>query len=514
MSPSEQSKKSEQRKLSVSTATKPQTQQQPTQQKQKRQKTVSHQPTKTLSNQIQHPNQPTKMKHTNIAAALVAALTVGTSFAAGITTNPVIGNQINIAGSTAFSAVSMPAIDTYATGAGYTKVAADSGTVASAKIALYAKVTPVTNGTKVTITTDVINVHMIGSEGGTLVASSKNTQPFLPAVAYTTLPAYGTIAADSGTAPSAATTMQANATITFSDVNQAVGRFNTSKASPVKCIAFPYDEKLGAINFAWVAPTNFPVSNITDRVAQALLQNGHVPLSMFTGNSADATKGVFVTGRDIDSGTRVLTLTEVGLGATASVKQYTYDSANNRIVYTAGGTLDGVAYTAGNGGYFSGGDLCTAVGKAGASWTGNSPTIVDGGNSNAALSNAYSGACYLIGYGGTKDIIGKGLTAGQYTKALSYNGVQAFAGSYTFPGTQKDVNGIATGSYSMWSVGHLYANPANAPKGTDKTLVTTVANALKTAVLAKTTAELDYGYTALGDLNVSRSQEGATIFKK
>ena len=445
------------------------------------------------------------MKHTNIAAALVAALTVGTSFAAGITTNGVIGNQINIAGSTAFSAVSMPAIDTYATNAGYTKVAYDNATPASAKIALYTKVSSATNGTKVTITTNAINVHLIGSEGGTLVASSKNTQPFLP------LTASGSVAADSGTAPSAATTSLANATITFSDVKQAVGRFNTSKASPVKCIAFPYDAEIGAVNFGWVASTNFPASNITDRVAQALLKNGNVPLSMFTGDPADATNGVFVTGRDIDSGTRVLALTEVGLGATASVNQYTYDAANNRIVYTAGGTLDGVAYSAGNGGYFSGGDLCVAVGKAAASWTNG--TIVDGATTNT-ITNPYTGTCYLIGYASTKDIIGKGLTAGQYTKALSYNGAQAFVGSKTFPGTQKLVNGLANGSYSLWSVEHIYANPANAPKGTDKTLVTTVADAIKATTLATTTATFDYGYTALGDLNVTRTQEGATIFHK
>ena len=457
------------------------------------------------------PNTTHTMNTNKLVAALVAALSVGSSFAAGTTTTYAVGNQINIAGSTALGNQSVPAIHAYATNNGYTLVAADKmdpltnsaanvtlGNLQGTKIALWTKVVTATNGSKITITTNAINLHQIGSEGGTLIAASKTTGKFLPLSATGKVNADATGAGGQGYVPSSSTTVDANATITFSDVDQAVGRFNTAKTAPVKCVALTEVAKLAAINFAIVAPTNFPASNISDRQLQALLNAGNLPLSFFTGNPADSTNGVFATGRDIDSGTRVLTLVESGVGALASVNQYVWDNTGKMLNLSVSNSVNGISYTAGNGGHFSGGDLCVAVGAS-------CGAITNG----AALNTNYTGASYLLGYTSSKDLIGKGGN----TKALSYNGVAPYATS-AYSGFQTNNNVIASGSYSLWSVGRLYKNTANAPKGTDKTVIDAAATAIANTILSSSTSDLGYGYTKLTDLNVTRASEGATIFKK
>jgi hypothetical protein len=428
------------------------------------------------------------MKHTkSILAALVAALSVGAASATTTKTNGAIGDQINIAGSTAMKYVSMPAIQTYASNNGYTLVAGDALPNPGA-LALFTKVVTATNGSTVTITTNAINVHFIGSEGGTLVTASKTTQPFYP------LNASGKTAGDTTVNglvhPDPACTQLAYATVTFSDVNQAVGRFAAgSKTSPVKTVALTeYSTGLNAVNFAFTAATNFPGSNITDQVARELFSVGHVPLSHITGVASDSNSTVYVTGRDVDSGTRSLAFIETGFGLLSSANQYMLDTNSGSLVLTPAGmnVFNGISYTTGNGGYFSGGDLCKAV------------------KASAALTNGY-----LVGYAGAKDVIGNSV-------ALNYNGVTPYTdASHTNAGFQTNNNGIANGSYSLWSIEHLYYNLANAPKGTVAADITALVNSVGAAIQAKTTAQLGYGFTAMGDLNVKRSaNEGSTIISK
>jgi hypothetical protein len=440
------------------------------------------------------------MNTNKLVAALVAALSVGSSFAAGATTTYAVGNQINIAGSTALGNQSVPAVHAYATNNGYTLVAADKmdpltnsaanvtlANLQGTKIALWTKVVTATNGSKVTVTTNAINMHLLGSEGGTLVTASKTPGTFLPLTASGKITGDAAGTGGQGLTPAAACSVSANATISFSDVDQAVGRFNTAKTAPVKCVALTEVAKLAAINFAIVAPSNFPASNISDRQLQSLaLSSNGLPLSFFTGDATQSNQTVYLAGRDIDSGTRVLTLTESGIGALTSVNQYVWNSTTTNFDYSVSNSVNGVSYTAGNGGYFSGGDLCTAVGAANGQVSGK----------------------YLIGYTSSKDLIGK-----SGAKALTYNGVQPYSTAATY-GFQNSNNVIANGTYSLWSVGRLYKNTANAPKGTDKTVIDAAATAIANTILTSSTPDLGYGYTALGDLNVKRASEGATIFKK
>jgi hypothetical protein len=456
------------------------------------------------------------MKHTkSILAALVAALSVGAASATTTKTNGVYGDQIFIAGSTAMASKSMPAIDAYLTNVaqGYSKIAADNASASSAKIALYTKVVTTTNGSTVTITTNGVSIHFIGSEGGTLVTASKTTQPFLP-ISFT-----GSVTKDATVGgfvvPSAQCTYNTFATITFSDVNQAVGRFAAgSKTSPVKTVALQeVGSGINAVNFAFVAPTNFPGSNITDQVARELLSVGHVPLSHITGNASDSNSTVYITGRDIDSGTRSLTFIETGFGLLSSASQYMYDNTTGSFFKTVGGTnfFNGQPFTAGNGGYFSGGDLCTYVGNSATNVGVISIATANGTNNTVtAVSTNTGGTNYLIGYAGTADIIGK-----KNTIALSYNGVAPYSGTNSYAGFQTTNNGIANGSYSLWSIEHLYYNLANAPKGTLTNDIVNLANGVYSTLTNTPTVTLGYGYTALTDMNVKRSAyEGSTIISK
>jgi hypothetical protein len=456
------------------------------------------------------------MNTNKIVAALVAALTAGSAFAVtpAAKTNYVVGDQIFIAGSTAMASKSMPAIATAATNLGYTLAASDSGATGAlttpGKIGLWTKVVTVTNGTTVSITTNAIDVHFIGSEGGTVVTASKTSQPFLP------IGTTGKITGESQSigivTVSPACTLFSPATITFSDVNQSVGRFAAgSKTSPVKTTALTeIGSGINAVNFAFIAATNFPGSNITDQVARELLTVGHCPLSHITGNASDAAALVYATGRDVDSGTRSLTQIETGVGITTGLQQSVYDAATGTIFLTAGGTnaFNGVTYTAGNGGYFSGGDLCVAVGasatNSGVVGYATSSVV----NSFVATSTNTNGA-YLVGYAGTADILSKGKTV-----ALSYNGVAPYA-TNVYAGFNNVNNGIANGSYSLWSIEHLYVNTANAPKGTVAADVTSLAQSLYNNLTSLTTTQLGSGYTALSDLSVKRSAaEGSVIISK
>jgi hypothetical protein len=451
------------------------------------------------------------MNTNKLVAALVAALSVGSSFAAGTTTTYAVGNQIYVAGSTALNSVSTPALATAATNLGYTLVASDSGSTGAlttpAKIGLWRKVVTATNGSKISVTTNVISLHLLGSEGGTCITASKSQGDFLPLdiAAGTKVAGDAAGAGGQGYVGSTNCTIKANATITFSDVDQAVGRFNTAKTAPVKCVALTKVGDLAAINFAIVAPSNFPANNITDRQLQAIAKNGHAPLSLFTGNPADNTNGVFLTGRDIDSGTRVLTLTEAGIGGISDVKQYVYLKSNNTLSLSIAGSVNGVSYTAGNGGHFSGGDLCQAI--------RDSVTNSWNGQMGAGSTNPYTGNSYIIGYTSSADLISK---SGGFIKALAYNGVQPYTSGGTY-GFQSNNSVIASGNYSLWSVGKLYKNTANAPKGTDKTVIDALASALFTDIASKTASQLSSGtagYLPLGDLNVTRASEGAAIFSK
>ena len=432
------------------------------------------------------------MKNTkSILLAAIAVAAVGSATAQ--TTNVVPRNQINLAGSTAFRSVHLKELDVYAKGQGFTLVASDqSPSAGTGSAALYSKlISSVTNRGVVTQTRDFINARFVGSEGGTLVTGSRtNTQGF-----------YGLRQVGVGSSPTSVCTNRMIATITYSDCDQSVGVFSGNPGAKARASKLTSAGNLPAINFAFCTTKDFPADNITARQAQALLTRGHLPLSFFTGNPDDRTNGVFAIGRNIDSGTRTAILTETGVGSLNKVNQYDFNTNTRAISITPAGTVTGVGFLAGDGGDDSGGTLTTKVAAA---------TGLNGANVSGVTN--YPGKVYLIGYSGAPDINGKDL------KALSYNGTAPYHPSPNAKtlGFQSSFNGIANGTYSLFSIGKVYYNAANMPSGTgrDTTLPAKVAKALASAINTNTSATFGNGNTALGDLNIVRTVEGAVAQPK
>ena len=244
--------------------------------------------------------------------------------------------------------------------------------------------------------------------------------------------------------------------------------------------------KVGVVAFKWLCNQGAAVglTNITANQIRELYSIGHLPLSMFTGNSNAVTTNVYALGRDWDSGTRNCAFLEAGvqtytsaLTATA-VKQYQPLDAGGNVVGSSHAdaiasqqiwpcdTVDFLTFCNGDGGYNSGGDLGTAMKES-------SPFI-------------------YVAYLGLSDAT-TAENSGAGATDLTYNGV-AFS-----------ANNLENGPYSFWCYEYLNYLP---------TYATTDANGYEVAnILAAQISNeslLSVGAN-LNLMNVTRSQEGGPI---
>jgi hypothetical protein len=91
---------------------------------------------------------------------------------------------------------------------------------------------------------------------------------------------------------------------------------------------------VGAVVFEWVLGVQgdgnpAPFTNITQQQAAALIKTGFLPLSVFTGNAADSSNYVILTGRNEDSGTRYDTFAESQTGFGQNAVQFMIKQANH-----------------------------------------------------------------------------------------------------------------------------------------------------------------------------------------
>jgi hypothetical protein len=251
-----------------------------------------------------------------------------------------------------------------------------------------------------------------------------------------------------------------SAEVAFSDV--FVGTTNVPSAGLVNTNTF-------ILPFKWVASNeanNYSAfKNVTPLQARALLASGTLPLSFFTGNSADAEVLVIATGRDNGSGTRITALADIGYGVNTFVTQSQVNVSGNNITGYSDFIVSGVANP--NYGYTSGGTLAGVLNKAS---TGDAAgTIV---LSYLGLSDAAT----ALG----------GATPG---KELTYNGVAYSAAA------------VETGEYSFWGYLHLYYK--NSLTGVSKTFSDALGVALRS----------NPGSSGLNPsaMGVSRATDGGTI---
>lgn len=334
----------------------------------------------------------------------------------------------------------------------------------------------------------IIKTHFSGSEGGNQTVSGQVPIVYLPNSSATS-GGGGTsgLPDPTGTGPmevpdiAMSDTFQSSSFFFGTYFGNNYPALNSSVTTP----GLPTGQVVGIVQFKFVAGRSIPagLTNMTGQLARDLYGSGKAALALWTGLSTDHGTSVFAIGRDFDSGTRLTTFAETGVGAKAVVKQYFPYDATNAVINTAGGTIDhlsltpagsvnGIPYGPGNGGYSS------------------------GGNMSKGINNVPPANSLLIGYLGTNDADGQ-ITNNPATGCteLSYNGVKL--------GLPENSLLISEGAYTFWGYEHLYyrdATPA-VQKTTGDTLALQIFN---------TDAPTPH-YT---DMQVSRLTDGGVVVQK
>jgi len=255
---------------------------------------------------------------------------------------------------------------------------------------------------------------------------------------------------------------------------------------------------VAVLEFIWAKGNGSPagMTNMPPYAARALLQNGQVVMSQITGNTNDSTNIVYLTGRNDDSGTRIVTETDAGYPVGNALIQYTITTATN--YNYAGPAADGLGD-----GYASGGSVSTALR---ASRTPGSAVIVKDSH-GVFTTNANN---YFVGYIAVTDAAGNGsTTGGEGSNTLA----TVTTGSSTVPLAQwMNYNGlpwselsIREGAYTMFGFEHCdFRNDAS----------TTVQN-FAADLISKQQVEAGAAYIPgtmqLGDMKISRNDDGGPI---
>lgn len=281
--------------------------------------------------------------------------------------------------------------------------------------------------------------------------------------------------------------------IAFSDAYQA----STIYSSPNLT-----DEIAGIIPFIWVVNdtsatgadtfARYGFDNITAQQARALFVVGSQPKSMLTGNSAD-TKLVYVTGRDIGSGTRVVCLAETGYGINRLLTHWQITGASDAIsklkVWPIGSypNATGNDPTSGNGGYTSGGTLAgLLVNKSDSSLQLESAAGTNDGGMTP-------GGVHIVAWVGTSDAATAVAGGGAY---LKYEG-----SSYT---GQADDAKIQNGQYTAWSNEHILYSNLTSTSGSSQ-------SAIKDLLKAAIEANLGTAGIAYSTMKVYRNEEAGIV---
>lgn len=314
----------------------------------------------------------------------------------------------------------------------------------------------------------ITGVHSVAVAPAASGASAADQALLL--VTYLTDANLTTAAAPSGgeafgkTAVGAATTSH----IAFSDAYQA----STIYSSPSLT-----DEIAGIIPFIWVVNdtsatgattlARYGFDNITAQQARALLVVGSQPKSLLTGNAAD-TKLVYVSGRDIGSGTRVVCLAETGYGITKPLTHWQLSGASDAItklkVWPTGTypNTTGNDPTGGNGGYTSGGTLAGLLAN-------KSDTSFQLESAAGTNDLGTSPGAHIVAWVGTSDAATAVAGGGAY---LKYEGSgYTIADVAPADGVNDDDAKIQNGQYTAWSNEHILYSSLTTTSGSSQTAI-------------------------------------------
>ncbi|MBU6400440.1 MAG: hypothetical protein KGS61_08995 [Verrucomicrobia bacterium] len=236
------------------------------------------------------------------------------------------------------------------------------------------------------------------------------------------------------------------ADLAFSDVFQSASPYLTPALDDAKVAVQP---------FAYVKSLATPssVTNVTIQQMQALLANGSMPLSYWSGNTNDDNTPVYLVGRDSGSGTR---------------------QTAERDALFVGQTL---LYATTNG--------CDWV-------------IIPGFTSTSYVAATLNSSCgAAIGYVGIADAA----TIANGANILAYNGYLPFVGPIVNP----DWTPVREGLYSFWGYEHLFQR-AGAPAN-----IGSFRAALLAAIDAGIATSTTHSVIQVSTMRVSRNADGGPI---
>jgi hypothetical protein len=287
----------------------------------------------------------------------------------------------------------------------------------------------------------IINCSWSGSEDGIQHLATGDTQTFMADSLIQT----GSSVDNAASTPP---TTQAHACdLAMADNAQSFSRSRTPSLT---------GQEVGVITFEWIRNKGlWTGTNVTDSMIQQALAGGALR-GVFTGNPADNTDLVYVSGRDAGSGTRVNAFGDSGFGILTTPAQIQLDSTGHMIDQGGGVYI-------GDYGFTSGGTLATTM-----------------GSDTTAIADPISGApgFSAIAYAGVGDA-DAGVAAG--ATVLSYNGVPfstnaVYQGTYTFWGNEYiyKANSVATGSEADKTYNNVLNNVATYCDGRKAVALTTM----------------------------------------
>ena len=345
-------------------------------------------------------------------------------------------------------------------------------------------------GTPVTV-----KLSYVGSSAGIQDVASQTAANFLPVSATASATAYP----EPNTAPFPAESHIPN--FTASDEFQASTPWIGTNSLTGSSVTYQNltSNVVGVLPYRWVTNIDAPLSitNISPAQAQQLFKTGFVYLSQLTGANADEGGVVYAIGRDIGSGLRTILLSETGIGVLTKIQQYqptvsktgTTPWISTQVLYPAQ-TVNGVALPTGDSGYSSFSGLLADL----SAYT-NTPSTGGSLQSYAAALSGTSGY-YLTALA---DADAKtAIAAGAHE--ISWNG--NFLGTLGTQGTASPA--LAEGKYTFWSYIQLQYLPSQLSNTINPT-----AFAFEQAL--KTQLKLHDATVLVGDLNVSRAQDGGAL---
>jgi hypothetical protein len=432
------------------------------------------------------------MKHTkSILMAAAAALSIASASAQEV---------IYITGATAFRSAANNTL--YSLYSNNLLASSGSGVSDSSAIALYFTNCTLTNNAVVDIA-----VTWTGSEGGMQsVASGTNNVrvPFYDkaklAAAGTTTRTTGLAAPDTALMAAGPLTSLQKGIIGCSDSFQASSRFQGGKkAGDGRTYTSVTVAAVGVVPYSLIASrgyTNtFPDRNMSlNNMYNILTASGGMTGEKISGNTNHTTVKLFGVGRNIDSGTRVITLANLKAGIADQLTQWRVTATNGAataMVKHPATTINGIATSLGEGGETSGG---TVAGYMTNVITGTTPVT---GTSRGSQTN------YLVGYVSVADITSARRTAGLVP--LKFNGVEGRCYDNTSHTTlDAGYTNIITGAYPFW--GYEFVTYDNAVASVNaKAFANNFINLIKSF---DSTNSIIAPNIKLSDMRISRTVDG------